>query len=438
MYLWKHYGITSYNFGNSGEPMPVTYWQMRMALDYCTPKVVVVDVFSCDGDVLYNDEKNNNSHLSFDYYPLSITKIKAVHDLIKDRDIELEYIFNLSLYHNRWDELEKKDFKYKASEQKGTWAYGSEESYFIPCRLEQQKIVSDTADVDDELADQTYIKKIIEFCLERRIPLILTHNPYVCYEERQKYANSVGKIAKEFDIPYLNFVQMDSVIDFQTDMMDWSHTNPSGMNKISDYIGNYIVNNYEIEDHRKDEYYDNWNNDYLNFLDLKNSTIIDCEDGKSLLELLHDDDYSCFIYINGESILAEDEQLKRLLNNINRRHIYSSDASLKSENINELELVDVAFEQKKDYFLAINSIDGDVYESLGDNVEGVMLKTKFQYQCAMQDSPSLYYEIYNNNLLSYEGEEPDLQIIVLSNLTGEVIKKSQWIAESRMQLNIIQ
>ena len=31
MYLWNKYGITAYNFGNSAEPIPVTYWEMKMA-----------------------------------------------------------------------------------------------------------------------------------------------------------------------------------------------------------------------------------------------------------------------------------------------------------------------------------------------------------------------------------------------------------------------
>ena len=43
--LYGEYGITSYNMGGHGAVMQETYWELREALQYCTPKCVVVDTF---------------------------------------------------------------------------------------------------------------------------------------------------------------------------------------------------------------------------------------------------------------------------------------------------------------------------------------------------------------------------------------------------------
>ena len=40
--LWNEYGITSYNFGNTSERLPVTYWTIKNALEYTNPKVVCI------------------------------------------------------------------------------------------------------------------------------------------------------------------------------------------------------------------------------------------------------------------------------------------------------------------------------------------------------------------------------------------------------------
>ena len=76
MELWKDYGIVSYNFGGHGNQLATTYWVMENALDYTTPKLMVIDCFYLE----YEMKTSMNFaqvHLSFDAFPLSRTKIRA-------------------------------------------------------------------------------------------------------------------------------------------------------------------------------------------------------------------------------------------------------------------------------------------------------------------------------------------------------------------------
>ncbi|MDD6581027.1 MAG: hypothetical protein PUE89_09005, partial [Lachnospiraceae bacterium] len=50
-------------------------------------------------------------------------------------------------------------------------------------------------------------------------------------------------------------------IDFSTDMAEKVHLNFSGTKKLTEYLGNYIVNNYDIPDHRGDAKYSSWDID---------------------------------------------------------------------------------------------------------------------------------------------------------------------------------
>ena len=50
MELWKEYGIVSYNCGGTSNQLATTYWVMENALDYVTPKVVVIDCLHLSED----------------------------------------------------------------------------------------------------------------------------------------------------------------------------------------------------------------------------------------------------------------------------------------------------------------------------------------------------------------------------------------------------
>lgn len=48
-------------------------------------------------------------HEALDTMPLTKTKIEAVEDLIDTKEARWEYFFPFSVFHNRWEELNKND-----------------------------------------------------------------------------------------------------------------------------------------------------------------------------------------------------------------------------------------------------------------------------------------------------------------------------------------
>lgn len=103
--LWEQNGITAYNCGVDGQDIDVTYWAVRNALDYVTPKVVVVDIFAASWSWV-NEATVEDFHNTMDWVPpYSKTKVALMSSLPKDQRLDLMLPF--VHYHSRWEELKK-------------------------------------------------------------------------------------------------------------------------------------------------------------------------------------------------------------------------------------------------------------------------------------------------------------------------------------------
>ena len=104
-----------------------------------------------------------------------------------------------------------------------------------------------------------YLRRIIEECRARGKAILLVHLPHLASERAQMSANTVGSIAEEYGVDYIDFVRMDSVVDYAADCYDSSaHLNPSGGWKVTDYIGQYLSERYGLSDCRSDPAYAHW------------------------------------------------------------------------------------------------------------------------------------------------------------------------------------
>ena len=106
MELWDMNGYTSYVLIAAGDGVKRDNAMLEMALDYTKPKLIVFDPdqYWCSNDLKYQ------YHAFSDSFPLSVTKIKTTFELYNDNSIRAEFLFPWLIYHNRWDELKRKDF----------------------------------------------------------------------------------------------------------------------------------------------------------------------------------------------------------------------------------------------------------------------------------------------------------------------------------------
>ena len=324
MELWKDYGIVSYNLGGHSNQIATTYWTMENALDYTHPKLVVIDCLAISSNRKCSDIFSY-LHLSLDAFPLNMTKIKAIWDLLDDpvleRDIQngnaresdeprtkIGLLWDYSVYHSRWAELSQDDFSPSINKEKGA------ESRIAVKRNELNKIPPSQKTKPGTTSD-IYLRKMIEDCQARGISVLLTFLPFPANESQQMDANYVYDLAQEYGVEYINFLDMD-IIDYQTDLYDESsHLNPSGARKITDYLGNFLVNHYGIEDQRKNDSYSSWHQDYERYCLLKNNNLVKNNNIVEYLMLLSGDDISIAMDVRNKDIF-HNKWIKNLLSNI--------------------------------------------------------------------------------------------------------------------------
>lgn len=253
--LWDQHGITSYNMGISGNRMAMSYWALRNALEYSSPKLIVLDCAYLE-DHKASSTKSYNHTLLDDMRHLP-TKFSAVMDLFDSWDDRLRYLFPFSIYHNRWSEISENDFESPSS--KGQLGF-SRLRTVKPASIPDFAAITEPAPVDNVSTD--YLRRIIEECQAAGIDVLLTYIPFGASETSLNDAACIHSIAREYAIPYLSAPELceklDPRVDFGNDYEDNSHLNVSGAQKLSRVFGDYIAANYSLPDHRGESAFAHW------------------------------------------------------------------------------------------------------------------------------------------------------------------------------------
>lgn len=344
--LWESHGISAYNCGSAGAAIPTTYWAVVNALDYSQPELLVLDCYRIGYPGKYYYEAG--IHRLLDAFPLSFNKLRAAIDLGWEAGLSSEIVFPFVLYHSRWNELGKDDFLISSPKTNGFAANVNISPGTEPSRTKSK------AEFSDDMPGVAYLRKIIELCRERDIDVLLTYLPFPASAEDVMEANAVADLAAEYDLDYINFLDL-SVIDYELDVFDSvSHLNMSGARKVSAYLGDYISSRYSLPDRRSDPAYtwmaqaDVSYRDYeLSLLDAENTLF-------NFLMLLHNNDYAVSISISPSSPLYDDELILKLIENIP-----VSGAP---------KLLPKAADTGQAYLLYIDNVSGEIQEYIGGEI----------------------------------------------------------------------
>jgi len=358
MEMWADYGVAGYNLSCYGNTMPVSYWSLMNALDYASPKLVVLAVNGVRKDIKVTGS-SSDLHTALDFYPLTRTKLAAINDLMSDphavdddgnryADMRWEYAFTLGKYHSRWSELSDSDFKPVKNRGCGAEVVVGVAPY------EEYTIIDSDRFAEENGVGYAYMRRAIEECQSRGIDVLLTHLPHPASENAQMHANTIGSIAGEYGVRYVDFVHLDSIVDYEVDCYDdQGHLNPSGALKVTDYLGQYIADHYGLPDRREDAAFAHWHADHEAYVADKAARIAQ-QQGRlnNLLMLLHDDDFIVRMGIRPDAPMYWEDQAILLMHNMARGHVYEADEyAMASSAMYPLEGFDEASWNNDFYFL---------------------------------------------------------------------------------------
>lgn len=427
MELYQDYGIVSYNMAGYGNSIPLSYWVFKNALDYTTPRVVVLEIHNTRKPYLLSGSSGDD-HKALDVFPLTLNKARAIEDLMSDPetfsddgyaypDLKWEFYFPIGKYHSRWNDLRKNDFVPNPTLEKGADVYtgvAEPEDYFI---------------IDENLALEEYgfgfeyLRRLIEDCQALGIEVLLTHLPFPSSEEEQMEGNAVWYIADEYGVNFLDFVSMDQVVDYRTDMFDSSHLNASGAKKVTDFLGKYLTEHYDLQDHRNNPLYADWHEDLAAYHEDKLDRMQIESQLDSLLMLAHDKQLTACIALPENADAYRSEKLLRLMHNIAREHIFEEDMFAKwSDSLFPLEKLDAASAAGEKYVAMIGG--GAIFEWSGEEL-GASLNTPLGSLTLGADAS--LQAIGETELFGEDTQlsENAIQIVIFDQRSGEVIRCAQ-------------
>lgn len=253
--LCNDYGIAAYNLWGAVQPTWNSYYNLVEALKTQRPRVVVLETFLVSQDYEYMDYSRiikNTMGMR-----MSKNKVEAVFASATE-DVLSDVLLGFSTYHTRYSELNEMDFERYAWNREVADKNIDNGDYVTPC------MVPLTAGEETEaLAEkmESYFLKIIELCEEEKIPLLLYTSPYSASEKEMRRYNRVAEIAEEYEIPYLNYnlCYQEIGIDFSTDYCDSAgHFNNAGVAKMTDALGVYLKEHYELPERYDDRWFNMW------------------------------------------------------------------------------------------------------------------------------------------------------------------------------------
>ena len=111
----------------------------------------------------------------------------------------------------------------------------------------------------DETGEKA-LREVLEYCQDIGQKAIIVIAPFQYTKEDTADLNTMEDIAKEYGVPFLNACKDQEKIglDWETDFYNKSHTNLLGATKYTNYILDFLMENYEFTDHRGDSDYANW------------------------------------------------------------------------------------------------------------------------------------------------------------------------------------
>lgn len=233
MEMYNKQGFTSFVLGSAGQQLHYTNYLLKRTFKTQKPQVVVLET-----NAIYR-------------------RIDPTGPVFR----QLQNWFSIFEYHNRWKSLDLRDlnlnFNYDYSSDFKGYNYkagikGSKTDNYMALTHDKKEI---------KLLNKQYVLSMYEFCKENNVEFLLVSTPST---RNWNYTKHLGikEFASANNIPYidLNLMKEEVPIDWDKDTCDeGDHMNYSGAVKVSEFIADYLVSHYSLENKKNDKEYNDWN-----------------------------------------------------------------------------------------------------------------------------------------------------------------------------------
>lgn len=254
--LYKDKGIASYILAGGSQAPWQSFYYIKQGCKKHKPDLIIYDTYilgTVQDMEYYQDYQTVSNMLNT---PISADKIDTIFNSEANSKVDIilrfPYIYDdIEAYPG----LSRK--KFIPGGKKLSFGYRYQNGIEIYKDVIDVKSVTGCKPIHKK--NEEYLRKIIEWCSDNGIKLLLTNTPWPCIsEEDEMFFNYIENIADEYGVPFINGCKIykEIGIDYTTDSYgDDGHLNYSGVTKYTKYIGEYVNSNYHIIDRHGDSRY---------------------------------------------------------------------------------------------------------------------------------------------------------------------------------------
>lgn len=249
--VWAQNGYTSTAIGSPRQSPRQSFELLKEALSKQDAKVVIIET-----DMLYDENPAESNIESKE------NSIDVVFDYLKPESFEegIKNELSIFMFHDRWKNkkvvnIGSKNHGYKFSDN------------VVPVVVSDKYMTPTDKKEEIKKVHKNDTNSMISHCKENGIDVILITLPSPSSWNYERH-NATQELADENGVAYIDFnTKIDELkIDMNKDFRDkGNHLNYYGAEKVSRYLGNYVAENYEIEDLSKTDDYAYWHDSYAEF-----------------------------------------------------------------------------------------------------------------------------------------------------------------------------
>ncbi len=434
--LYEDYGICSYNLATELQPVLASYYWLEEVyrLHSETLDTVVLDVSG-----LTRNDDEAFYHKALDAMQFSEVKVQAVRSYSDGWEETIQNLIPLLSYHSRWNALGSEDILKAGYEPELSLRGYNYKTNRLLNKVDDYSEITLPLYKTDKDADEKkfnpealeYFEKMVEFCEEKDIRLVLIKTP-AQWNWDSRYHNAVQNLADSWNLEFLDLNEepyYDEIgYNFATDDMDiYAHPNYWGASKVTSWIGNYLITECGNHDVRGNAAYAFLDEELEDFSRIKAATdLIEMTDPCDYLSYaLERDGYTVFLSVKNDAAKKlSDEQ----------RDYFTS--------IGLEQLADLS---NRDSYLAVVENGKIVLEQSESDPETEESGTALISEGVLQDGTfySLSSGGYNMGDVSsilingeeYSMNERGLNFVLYDNVRGEVIDSSSFDTHASSERN---
>ena len=259
---WKDHGIAVYSFSVDAQPVKALPYMLEEAHKTQPQALFIINlnriVMMHPTKVTYVD-----IHRSTNYMPFSLNKMKMIHNLanaagFKGLD-QLEFYFPIIRFHSSWPEMEEWKFTRTFNGLKHALTMGKYLNGIVSMKG-KYTLTEETAELT---SDQIQVLgDLLDFCDRKQLKVLFVGVPQAWGKDNNFYKrlNTAEQIIRDRGYDYFDGVaEADEIgIRLDTDFYNFKHINVHGSIKFTEYLAQYLIDNYGFSDKRGLDGWESW------------------------------------------------------------------------------------------------------------------------------------------------------------------------------------